>query len=335
MSRPTGGYPRWATSGATVTEPTSAKKDVGWKTSEKPPGFFFNWLLNTIYLWISYFDERLIRPKTTADGLPLFTYQDGNGQTRSFVSPNGYLLGPTMHVHESWSGAVAGSGSGGEEFAQWRYDGDQTSGTGVSSINRAAGASPLGSSYPLNVERLTCLAGNVVGNYVLLRSFVASFLASASVSAEMLVDIGVSNDNATSNRTTAAWGFSTDLSNPETFAHPSVLVIADRSIGLNWILYTSDGAASTITDTFIPIAADNMVSIKLELLGANSDYGRCAKLVIGGTPFTVTTTLPPVDTALFHGFCLKRTTAGGTPVDIFSFTGPFQLNINNGLLGIV
>lgn len=52
--------PRWATSGATVTEPAEAKKDIGWITLEKPPFDFFNWLLLRGYEWDKFQDERLL-----------------------------------------------------------------------------------------------------------------------------------------------------------------------------------------------------------------------------------------------------------------------------------
>lgn len=48
--------PEWATDGAAdIVEPTSGKKALGWKRKERPPGQYFNWLLNLIYQWISYF----------------------------------------------------------------------------------------------------------------------------------------------------------------------------------------------------------------------------------------------------------------------------------------
>lgn len=335
MARP-GSSPSWATSGAIVTSPTAAKKAKGWITSEKPPAQFMNWLFNLIYLWISYFDERAIKPKVSGDGSLLFTYSDFAGNIRSFVSPNGYPQGPTMHFHEPWMEVVGGSGTNtGVNTASWEYVGSQAGGSSVSAASVSAGGTTLGTTYPLPVGKNFSAAGNVVGNFSLLRGVRLSFLASASVSAEMLMDIGVSNDNATSNRNIAAWGFSTDLSNPGTSAEPSILVIADRSIGPNWVFYASDGSNGTVVDTGFPIQANNMLSARIELLGANSDYGRCAKLWLGGTSFVITTTLPAVDLGMIHGFCLKRTTAGGTPVDVNQYTGPIQLNINNGFLGIV
>lgn len=49
--------PEWASGGsAEIIEPGPAKKLLGWIV-EKPPFQFFNWLFNTIYLWVNYFEE--------------------------------------------------------------------------------------------------------------------------------------------------------------------------------------------------------------------------------------------------------------------------------------
>ena len=41
-----------------ILEPPSSKKARGWDYREKPPRNWLNWLLNTIYLWISWFSDR-------------------------------------------------------------------------------------------------------------------------------------------------------------------------------------------------------------------------------------------------------------------------------------
>ncbi len=56
MSKPST-LPRWATGGsAQIKEPTSGKKDLGFVSAEKPPNQYFDWLFNTIYLWLVYLD---------------------------------------------------------------------------------------------------------------------------------------------------------------------------------------------------------------------------------------------------------------------------------------
>ncbi len=50
-----GTVPRWAdTGGAAVTDPPSAKKDIGFIVAEKPPAQYLNWLLFWLYQWILY-----------------------------------------------------------------------------------------------------------------------------------------------------------------------------------------------------------------------------------------------------------------------------------------
>lgn len=57
MSRPSG-LPRWASgASAKVVEPTSDKKDLGFKNGEKPAAGGLNWLLKRINDWISYLDD--------------------------------------------------------------------------------------------------------------------------------------------------------------------------------------------------------------------------------------------------------------------------------------
>lgn len=70
--------PRWAsiatingTSGKNNTiEPDSAKKDLGWDHNELPTRNHINWLLNTIYQWLSYLKEQekfILRENEPAD----------------------------------------------------------------------------------------------------------------------------------------------------------------------------------------------------------------------------------------------------------------------------
>ncbi len=53
-------YPLWATDGGTTLEPSSGQKAAGFAVNTKPPARWFNWLLNLIYSWIAWTDERLI-----------------------------------------------------------------------------------------------------------------------------------------------------------------------------------------------------------------------------------------------------------------------------------
>lgn len=54
MAKPSS-LPRWATGGtAQVTEPTEAKKDLGWVPLEKPGAQYFNWAMKLVYDWLAY-----------------------------------------------------------------------------------------------------------------------------------------------------------------------------------------------------------------------------------------------------------------------------------------
>lgn len=54
-NRPTK-YPEWADGAAAITEPTTAKKLIGWLTGEHPASQVMNWLFNLAFGWIKYFD---------------------------------------------------------------------------------------------------------------------------------------------------------------------------------------------------------------------------------------------------------------------------------------
>lgn len=56
MPKPTS-TPRWADVGGDIVEPSAGKKNVGWLADERPPAQYFNWLLNTIYLWCKWIDD--------------------------------------------------------------------------------------------------------------------------------------------------------------------------------------------------------------------------------------------------------------------------------------
>lgn len=53
--------PKWASdlSSAANTEPSGAKKDLGFVFSEKPPANWFNWLFNNLWLWVRWMNDRL------------------------------------------------------------------------------------------------------------------------------------------------------------------------------------------------------------------------------------------------------------------------------------
>lgn len=54
-------YPRWATVGGAITEPNSARKDVGFEADLQLSAGEIDWLHNLAYQWIVYGDQRSMR----------------------------------------------------------------------------------------------------------------------------------------------------------------------------------------------------------------------------------------------------------------------------------
>jgi len=65
--------PRWADVGGDIVEPSAGKKNVGWVANERPPAQFFNWLLNTIWLWIQWLNSAVVDFGTATVQADVFT----------------------------------------------------------------------------------------------------------------------------------------------------------------------------------------------------------------------------------------------------------------------
>ena len=67
-TKPTDRILDWA-SGGTATDPGGGKEAAGWLVSERPPAFWWNWILNSFGQWLTYFetatDEIIARPQIT------------------------------------------------------------------------------------------------------------------------------------------------------------------------------------------------------------------------------------------------------------------------------
>jgi hypothetical protein len=78
MAKPTDGHISWTDGAASkVTNPSAAKKLLGWLSAEKPPFEYMNWLFRTIDLWLKHFEGQA-DPEHNIDG----THKDikfGNG----------------------------------------------------------------------------------------------------------------------------------------------------------------------------------------------------------------------------------------------------------------
>jgi hypothetical protein len=57
-TKPTDRILDWA-SGGTATDPGGSKESTGWVVSERPPAFWWNWILSSFGQWLSYFDTTI------------------------------------------------------------------------------------------------------------------------------------------------------------------------------------------------------------------------------------------------------------------------------------
>lgn len=96
MARPAS-LPRWATSGATITAPSSGKQDTGWTGLEKPSEGVFNWFWNLVYQWLLYLSaaatptyvNRTTGTSYTANAFELVTLSLASPAPFSLALPNG------------------------------------------------------------------------------------------------------------------------------------------------------------------------------------------------------------------------------------------------------
>lgn len=64
MSAKPAKYPQWATNTGATIEPPADQKAVGYGSGEQPSPKRMNWLFNTNYQWIEYFDGLNTAPRT-------------------------------------------------------------------------------------------------------------------------------------------------------------------------------------------------------------------------------------------------------------------------------
>jgi hypothetical protein len=67
----------WA-SGGKVTDPGGAKEAAGWEVSEKPPAYWWNWILNSFGQWLTYFEEATDEARLRAYGRVAIDLSDGS-----------------------------------------------------------------------------------------------------------------------------------------------------------------------------------------------------------------------------------------------------------------
>ncbi len=120
--------PRWATSGAAVTEPTEGEKDTGWIAGFRPPASWTNWIATTAYEWLQYLGGvpsanlviRNVSPVLRAD--PVGAGNDNC--TLVDVIPGGGLDkfegGPTDKYDEWWFGTPDTQAPNSSKIWRWR-----------------------------------------------------------------------------------------------------------------------------------------------------------------------------------------------------------------------
>lgn len=330
MSRPSE-LARWATSGID-TEPTEAKKDVGFTNAEKPPGFILNWLFNLAYLWIQYFDLRIIGPKAN-DGTSLWKYTDSNGNVRSNFDSAGYLQGPIFNFQENWTAVTTLTGTTPQVVLTGTQFYAQLTGSALQVHSVGQAGTGILPTYPLSQGYTYIPTGTATSNTCAIRTGSSPFFNAPYVSAEMIFDAGVSN-TAGSNNLRMAWGFFENILDMSNVNFSNAHLLFDRSVSPNWQFFSSEhGVGDSIIDTGIPVVANQMYRCRIQLHGSTTALGRCAILNINGNIFSVTTgtAVPTEGNGLFFGFVQQS--IGTTSGDSAQFCGPVTVKINSFLDG--
>lgn len=299
--------PRWADSGGSIVQPTSAKKDVGWVGNEKPPAPFMNWLLNLIYLWILYFDDRIIKPKTFNDD-PLWLYQNQLGDNRTVVDHNGYLTARNTIIDELWLGApIGGVSATYQESILWttvnvgsgNVDNNNIINGAVGlQISSGASASDYGSIYSTTLVNLT--------SYMSLVVEWEAYLNVATAGNNVIAQMGLTDGSVFSAADPGAW---------------FQKLAADST----WFVVTSNGSsAHTPVDTTVT-ATNTAQNFRIEWHGPASPYGaNTARFFVNGTLTAVVTLLPAAGDFLNLMFYLQNTTGAAR----FMYVSPVRVTYN-------
>lgn len=122
MSKPSE-YPRWADSGAILVEPTSAQKDKGWVTSQKPPAQIFNYWMNLVYLWTQFWDQLFnpTSPVAGTDSPQILMLDSTGGNNRLVIDHNGYLGGYVTMFREDWMSAFSSTTTATSADGKWSW----------------------------------------------------------------------------------------------------------------------------------------------------------------------------------------------------------------------
>jgi hypothetical protein len=151
--------PRWArTAGdvdsAYIVEPSSTRKDEGWRSGKRPPASMFNWWQNLVYKWIQYIsDGALSGNHTIAGTLGVTGAVDFDSTVNAdglITAQAGVTAAANQHVTVSGTGAFkhgdrtlilpAGAGmAAGDAGATSRWAFSHSNGAGAASCWTGAG----------------------------------------------------------------------------------------------------------------------------------------------------------------------------------------------------
>lgn len=221
---------------------------------------------------------------------PQMVYADANGNARGVIDHIGYRLGHRLlELKEDWVGSFSGTLANVNPIPAFPRWGTAVSGTGVgasqvdptSTYPTPMIALPFGQSNPSYTGLFT--ANKVI--YVRSETMAVFEIDVLLTSLAGFWNVGV--------------GF--DQSVPFTSPSNDYNAIFTASEGAaNWQVQTQAVAAITgPTDTGIPVVANQVVQLRVELHGSGSPYGACARFAINGVVKATLTTNLPTAQALF------------------------------------
>ncbi len=173
------------------------------------------------------------------------------------------------------------------------------------------------------------------GSHATIATLNKVLMPTAVVSAVGYFDGGVSNISV--NHTITSFGFSTSLATDIATEDQAIFYFKPDGTtpagGANWIARTGDGTTDSDTDTAIPVVANQMYRMRIEIHGASSSYGAVAKFYINGSLVaTKSSNLPRVTSSV--SFVAGQILTANATVETVQFIGPVKIKINSMLSGL-
>lgn len=118
--------PEWATDGAaSIEEPTTAKKQLGWVEREKPPAAIFNWLGKVTYDWLLWITTVAVWKFQTAltAGLAFHPEDDDEASIGARITVTSFEGSGTPSINDGARTVCAGRSPAGEQLV-WSWAGN-------------------------------------------------------------------------------------------------------------------------------------------------------------------------------------------------------------------